>query len=162
MRGREGVGRSEGAGRRGPVRVVVDAEGRTPPSARVLDDQAPTLIAVAEDADTRLDADLLRLPRRDGGLDLEVLLRELAARDVVSVFLEGGPTLAGAFVRQGLVDRVVAYLAPALLGSGRAALGAAGVGTIADLHRLRFDEVSLIGPDVRLVARPVNQSGREK
>ncbi|NJP98036.1 bifunctional diaminohydroxyphosphoribosylaminopyrimidine deaminase/5-amino-6-(5-phosphoribosylamino)uracil reductase RibD [Nonomuraea sp. FMUSA5-5] len=157
-----GAGRGEGAGRRGPVRVVVDAEGRTPPFARVLDDQAPTLIAVAEDADPRLDADLLRLPRRDGGLDLEVLLRELAARDVVSVFLEGGPTLAGAFVRHGLVDRVVAYLAPALLGSGRAALGAAGVGTIADLHRLRFDEVSPIGPDVRLVARPVNQSGREK
>lgn len=144
-----------------PLRVVVDAEARTPQSARVLDDQAPTIIAIADDTGTTLKADLLRLPRRDGGLDLEALLRELARRDVVSVFLEGGPTLAGAFVRQGLVDRVVAYLAPALLGSGRAALGAAGVGTIAGLHRLTFDEISPIGPDVRLIARPFTQRGRE-
>ncbi|MEV0820356.1 bifunctional diaminohydroxyphosphoribosylaminopyrimidine deaminase/5-amino-6-(5-phosphoribosylamino)uracil reductase RibD [Nonomuraea rubra] len=157
-------GRLAGGGarsRRVPLRVVVDAEARTPRSARVLDDQAPTLIAIADDTDTTLKADLLRLPRRDGGLDLEALLRELARRDVVSVFLEGGPTLAGAFVRQGLVDRVVAYLAPALLGSGRAALGAAGVGTIAGLHRLTFDEISPIGPDVRLIARPFIQRGRE-
>ncbi|MFB4264292.1 bifunctional diaminohydroxyphosphoribosylaminopyrimidine deaminase/5-amino-6-(5-phosphoribosylamino)uracil reductase RibD [Nonomuraea sp. GTA35] len=156
-----GAGRGAGPGGRVPLRVVVDADARTPRSARVLDDQAPTLIAVADDADTRLKADLLRLPRRDGGLDLEALLRELAARDVVSVFLEGGPTLAGSFVRQGLIDRVVAYLAPALLGSGRAALGAAGVGTIGELHRLTFDEISPIGPDVRLIARPLTQRGRE-
>lgn len=147
-------------GGRVPLRVVVDAGARTPQSARVLDDQAPTLIAVADDSDTTLKADLLRLPRRDGGLDLEALLRELAARGVVSVFLEGGPTLAGSFVRQGLADRVVAYLAPALLGSGRAALGAAGVGTIGELHRLTFDEISPIGPDVRLIARPArNEAG---
>lgn len=149
-------------GGRSPLRVVVDPDGRTPPSARVLDDRAPTLVAVADDADTPLKADLLRLPRRDAGLDLAALLRELAAREVVGVFLEGGPTLAGSFVRQGLADRVVAYLAPALLGSGRAALGAAGVGTIGELHRLTFDEISPIGPDVRLIARPVTQPGREQ
>nr|WP_311132481.1 bifunctional diaminohydroxyphosphoribosylaminopyrimidine deaminase/5-amino-6-(5-phosphoribosylamino)uracil reductase RibD [Nonomuraea gerenzanensis] len=171
--GREGGAGPEGAGSEGsawreggrgrvPLRVVVDPDARTPQSARVLDDQAPTLIAVADDTDTSLKADLVRLPRRDTGLDLEALLRELAARDVVSVFLEGGPTLAGSFVRRGLVDRVVAYLAPALLGSGRAALGAAGVGTIGELHRLTFDEISPIGPDVRLVARPLTQPGREK
>ncbi|MGP4093051.1 bifunctional diaminohydroxyphosphoribosylaminopyrimidine deaminase/5-amino-6-(5-phosphoribosylamino)uracil reductase RibD [Nonomuraea sp. KM90] len=154
---------SPGAVVRGPLRVVVDPSARTPRDARVLDDQAPTLVAVADDVDTDLKADLLRLPRHDGGgLDLHALLRELAARGVVSVFLEGGPTLAGAFVEQGLVDRVVAYLAPALLGSGRAALGAAGVRTIGELHHLKFDEISPIGPDVRLIARPTTQPGREK
>ncbi|SDI04712.1 bifunctional diaminohydroxyphosphoribosylaminopyrimidine deaminase/5-amino-6-(5-phosphoribosylamino)uracil reductase RibD [Nonomuraea jiangxiensis] len=163
-RGRSGSaaeGGRERAGRGGrvPLRVVVDTEGRTPQSARVLDDQAPTLVAVADDAATELKADLLRLPRHAAGLDLHALLRELAARDVVSVFVEGGPTLAGAFVAQGLVDRVVAYLAPALLGSGRAALGPAGVSTIGELHRLTFDEISPIGPDVRLIARPTNQAG---
>ncbi|MFG6193802.1 bifunctional diaminohydroxyphosphoribosylaminopyrimidine deaminase/5-amino-6-(5-phosphoribosylamino)uracil reductase RibD [Nonomuraea sp. JJY05] len=149
------------AGRR-PVRVVVDTRGRTPQDARVLDDSAPTLVAVADNTDTGLKADLLRLPRHGHGLDLEALLRELAAREVVSVFLEGGPTLAGEFLRRGLVDRVVAYLAPALLGSGRAALGAAGVGTIGEMHRLTFDEISPIGPDVRLIARPATQPGREQ
>ncbi|WP_431909235.1 bifunctional diaminohydroxyphosphoribosylaminopyrimidine deaminase/5-amino-6-(5-phosphoribosylamino)uracil reductase RibD [Nonomuraea jabiensis] len=156
------VGDGRGAGGRGPLRVVVDTRGRTPQDARVLDDSAPTLVAIAEDADTELKADLLRLPRHGRGLDLEALLKELAAREVVSVFLEGGPTLAGEFLRQGLVDRVVAYLAPALLGSGRAALGAAGVGTIGEMHRLTFDEISPIGPDVRLIARPATQPGREQ
>ncbi|PRX62623.1 diaminohydroxyphosphoribosylaminopyrimidine deaminase [Nonomuraea fuscirosea] len=185
-----------------PLRVVVDPDGRTPPSARVLDGQAPTLVAVADDARTGIETDLLpapgraaapphapdreagessapgresgessapthevdlvRVPRRGAGLDLEALLRELAARGVVSVFLEGGPTLAGSFVGQGLVDRVVAYVAPALLGSGRAALGDAGVRTIGELPRLTFDEISQIGPDLRLIARPNPQPGREK
>ncbi|NUS03755.1 MAG: bifunctional diaminohydroxyphosphoribosylaminopyrimidine deaminase/5-amino-6-(5-phosphoribosylamino)uracil reductase RibD [Nonomuraea sp.] len=150
-------------GARPPLRVVVDPDGRTPPGARVLDDEAPTLIAVADDAATELKAGLLRLPRHpEGGLDLHALLGELAARGVVSVFLEGGPTLAGAFVRRGLVDRVVAYLAPALLGEGPAALGPAGVRTIAGLHRLTFDEFSPIGPDLRLIARPTPHQGREK
>ncbi|MEU5866293.1 MULTISPECIES: bifunctional diaminohydroxyphosphoribosylaminopyrimidine deaminase/5-amino-6-(5-phosphoribosylamino)uracil reductase RibD [unclassified Nonomuraea] len=151
-------------GARPPLRVVVDTEGRTPPTARVLDDEAPTLVAVADDAGTGLKAGLLRLPRHEpgGGLDLHALLRELAAREVVSVFLEGGPTLAGAFLRQGLIDRVYAYLAPALLGEGRAALGPAGVATISGVHRLTFDEFSPIGPDLRLTARPAPHQGREK
>jgi diaminohydroxyphosphoribosylaminopyrimidine deaminase/5-amino-6-(5-phosphoribosylamino)uracil reductase len=137
---------------------VVDSEGRTPPGARVLDGEAPVLVAVADDAvtalDTGLDADLVRLPRHEHGLDLRALLAELAGREVVSVFLEGGPTLAGSFLREGLVDRVVAYLAPALLGSGAAALADAGVATIAGLHRFAFDDISRLGPDLRLTARP--------
>jgi diaminohydroxyphosphoribosylaminopyrimidine deaminase/5-amino-6-(5-phosphoribosylamino)uracil reductase len=136
------------------LRVVVDSEGRTPPGARVLDGEAPVLVAVADDAVTALDADLVRVPRHEHGLDLRALLAELAGREVVSVFLEGGPTLAGSFLREGLVDRVVAYLAPALLGSGPAALADAGVATIAGLHRFAFDDISRLGPDLRLTARP--------
>ncbi|MEO3804103.1 bifunctional diaminohydroxyphosphoribosylaminopyrimidine deaminase/5-amino-6-(5-phosphoribosylamino)uracil reductase RibD [Nonomuraea sp. B1E8] len=149
-------------GVRAPLRVVIDTEGRTPQHARVLDDRAPTLVAVADDTRTGLKADLLRLPRHEDGLDLRALLRELAAREVVGVFLEGGPTLAGSFVRQGLADRVLAYVAPALLGSGSAALGSAGVGTIGEIHRLTFDDFSLIGPDLRLIARPAHPLGREQ
>ncbi|MET7464364.1 bifunctional diaminohydroxyphosphoribosylaminopyrimidine deaminase/5-amino-6-(5-phosphoribosylamino)uracil reductase RibD [Nonomuraea sp. NPDC005501] len=140
-----------------PLRVVVDSEGRTPPRARVLDGEAPTLVAVAPGAPTPFEspaAEVLRVPRDpDGGLDLVPLLRELARRDIVSVFLEGGPTLAGSFLRHGLVDRVVAYVAPALLGSGAAALGDAGVTGIAGIHRLVLDDVTRVGPDLRLTAR---------
>lgn len=136
------------------LRVVVDSAGRTPQTARVLDTAAPTLVAVADDAVTDLQTDLVRLPRTPSGLDLHALLKELARRRIVSVFLEGGPTLAGSFMREGLIDRVVAYLAPALLGSGRAAMGEAGVSTIADTHRLILQEVSPIGPDLRVTARP--------
>jgi diaminohydroxyphosphoribosylaminopyrimidine deaminase/5-amino-6-(5-phosphoribosylamino)uracil reductase len=81
-------------------------------------------------------------------------LAALFARDRQHVWLEGGPTVAAAFVRAGLVDRVVAYMAPALLGSGVAALGDAGLATVGDAIRLEFTDVTRIGPDVRLTARP--------
>ncbi|WP_231619026.1 bifunctional diaminohydroxyphosphoribosylaminopyrimidine deaminase/5-amino-6-(5-phosphoribosylamino)uracil reductase RibD [Nonomuraea sp. SBT364] len=153
----------DGSPGRIPLRVVVDPSGRTPPGARVLDDEAPTLVAVAEGVTTPRGAGLLPLPRHGAGLDLRALLKELAARDVVSVFLEGGPTLAGAFLAQGLTDRVVAYVAPALLGAGAPALGEAGVATIARAHRMSFDEISRIGPDLKIVARPqLAENSREK
>jgi diaminohydroxyphosphoribosylaminopyrimidine deaminase/5-amino-6-(5-phosphoribosylamino)uracil reductase len=73
----------------------------------------------------------------------------------VDVLLEGGPRLAGAFLAAGRVDRVLAYLAPALLGAGPAALADAGVGTIADIRRLQVDEVRRVGVDVVVDGRPV-------
>jgi diaminohydroxyphosphoribosylaminopyrimidine deaminase / 5-amino-6-(5-phosphoribosylamino)uracil reductase len=82
------------------------------------------------------------------------VLKALADRGVVDVLLEGGPRLAGAFVQAGRVDRVLAYLAPALLGAGPAALGAAGVGTIADIVRLQVDAVRVVGADVLVDGRP--------
>ena len=108
-----------------PLRVVVDRSGRTPSNARV----HPALVSDAP---------------------LPVLLKDLGDRGVVHVLLEGGPTLAGAFWREGLVDEVVAYVAPALLGAGPAALQDAGIGTIDDALRLHLTDVRRFGDDVRL------------
>jgi diaminohydroxyphosphoribosylaminopyrimidine deaminase / 5-amino-6-(5-phosphoribosylamino)uracil reductase len=91
---------------RQPLRTVVDSNARTPADARVLDDAAPTLIAVADDADaSSLEgrADIVRLPHSDAGLDLHVL-KALGERGVSSVLVEGGPTLAGSFLAAGLID----------------------------------------------------------
>ncbi|GAA2917290.1 hypothetical protein GCM10020221_11790 [Streptomyces thioluteus] len=140
-----------------PWRVIVDTNARTPADARVLDAAAPTLIAVAEDADAaHLDdvATLVRLPRVKEGLDIAALLRELNQRGVRGMFLEGGPTLAASFVSAGLVDRVIAYIAPALLGQGKSALQGGTIGTIGDILRCDLLDVARSGPDVRLVARP--------
>jgi diaminohydroxyphosphoribosylaminopyrimidine deaminase / 5-amino-6-(5-phosphoribosylamino)uracil reductase len=143
-----------------PLRVVIDTEAAAVrPGARILDDAAPTLIAVAEDAPKgELDgaAELLRLPRAaDGpGLDLTALLEALHAREVRSVLLEGGPTLAGAFVRAGAVDEVIGYVAPVLLGAGPPALAEAGIATIAQALRLTVTETVRIGPDLRITAVP--------
>ncbi len=81
----------------------------------------------------------------------------------VHVFLEGGPTLAAAFVREGLVDEVVAYVAPALLGGGRSAVGDLGRTTIADALRLRLLDATTVGTgaeaDVRLTLAPTPTPG---
>ncbi|MFE9844137.1 bifunctional diaminohydroxyphosphoribosylaminopyrimidine deaminase/5-amino-6-(5-phosphoribosylamino)uracil reductase RibD [Streptomyces goshikiensis] len=139
-----------------PLRVVLDTRATVRPGARVLDDAAPTLIAVAEDADTGHlpGVDLVRLPADANGISVHALLAELHRRGVRSVLLEGGPTLAGAFVAAGAVDKVVGYLAPVLLGAGRTALGDAGIDTITDALRLRITETVRIGPDLRVTAVP--------
>jgi diaminohydroxyphosphoribosylaminopyrimidine deaminase/5-amino-6-(5-phosphoribosylamino)uracil reductase len=74
-------------------------------------------------------------------------------RGIVSVLLEGGPTLAAAFMTAGLVDRVIGYVAPALLGAGPPAIGDLGVGTIAEAVRFRLCEAVRVGDDVRLTMR---------
>lgn len=123
---------------RQPLRVVADRRGRVPRSARVFDDAAPTLVTSAADP--------------------AGILAELYARGVRHVLLEGGATLAGSFVRDGLVDRVVAYVAPALLGAGPSALTGTGIGTIDHARRLRLDDVTQIGSDIRLTARPEKEA----
>ncbi|MFB7834515.1 bifunctional diaminohydroxyphosphoribosylaminopyrimidine deaminase/5-amino-6-(5-phosphoribosylamino)uracil reductase RibD [Streptomyces sp. NPDC056056] len=139
-----------------PLRVVVDTEATAvKPGARVLDDAAPTLIAVADDAAVALDGtEVVRLPRAARGLSVPALLDALHARGVRSVLLEGGPTLAGAFVAAGAVDQVVGYLAPVLLGAGPNALADAGISTITEALRLDITETVRVGPDLRVTAAP--------
>jgi diaminohydroxyphosphoribosylaminopyrimidine deaminase/5-amino-6-(5-phosphoribosylamino)uracil reductase len=121
-----------------PLRVVLDSRGRTPHDAKVRNDAAPTLVLTE---------------RETGRHDVAGVLRLLHERGVVNVLLEGGPTVAAAFLTAGLVDRVVAYLAPALLGAGPSAVADLGVGTIGDALRLRLCEVARVGDDVRLTLR---------
>jgi diaminohydroxyphosphoribosylaminopyrimidine deaminase / 5-amino-6-(5-phosphoribosylamino)uracil reductase len=90
----------------------------------------------------------------------EAALKELFSRDRQHVFLEGGPTLAAAFVRAGLVDEVVAYVAPMLLGAGRNAVADLGITTISDALHLTVTDVTVLPPvnetddtDVRITLR---------
>ncbi len=117
---------------RQPMRVIVGLRD-IPVGARVLDDAAPTLHLRTHDP-------------------LEVLTA-LFARDVRHVLLEGGPTVAAAFVRAGVVDAVRWYVAPALLGAGPSALGDAGMSTVSEALRLQVIDVARVGADVRIDAR---------
>ncbi|MEU7109935.1 bifunctional diaminohydroxyphosphoribosylaminopyrimidine deaminase/5-amino-6-(5-phosphoribosylamino)uracil reductase RibD [Streptomyces sp. NPDC046215] len=140
-----------------PLRVVLDRTGSIPPGARVLDDTAPTLVAVGDSAPKpQLPGghEVLVLPETGGRLDPAVLLDELYGRGLRSVLLEGGARLAADFAGRGLLDRVVAYVAPMLLGSGgRAVLDGFGAGTLTEGLRLHLDEVRRLGDDVRMVLR---------
>ncbi|MDT7581481.1 MAG: diaminohydroxyphosphoribosylaminopyrimidine deaminase, partial [Pseudonocardiales bacterium] len=84
----------------------------------------------------------------------DAVLAALQERGLVDVLLEGGPRLAGAFVAAHRVDRVLAFVAPALLGAGPAALGDAGVVSMDGIERLQVDEVRRVGTDVVIDARP--------
>ena len=110
---------------------VVMGERDLDPGRRVFDDRAETVHLRTRD------------PR--------AALATLFARDCQHVFLEGGPTVAAAFVRAGLVDEVIAYVAPMLLGSGRSAVGDLGIGSIADALHLELTDVTVLaghdGPD---------------
>lgn len=118
---------------RQPLRVVMGHRA-LPSTARVLDGAAETW-----HARTREPAEVLA---------------GLHDRGVRQVWLEGGPTVAAAFLRAGLVDEVVAYLAPTLLGSGRPAVADLGVPTLGQALPLRFDEVTPLGSDLRVRATP--------
>ncbi len=99
------------------------------------------------------DAESLHLRTRDP----HEALRELRARDRQHVFLEGGPTLASAFLRAGLVDEIVVYVAPMLLGAGRSAVGDLGITTISEALRPRVVDVTVLDDEehnVRLTLAP--------
>ena len=122
-----------------PLRVVLDRRGRVPATARVLDAAAPTLVSRAADP--------------------AALLAELWDRDVRRVLLEGGPTLAAAFLGAGLVDEVLLHLAPQLLGAGPALVGDLGISTMAAALQLETVEVTPLGRDVQVRLRPTRHTG---
>jgi diaminohydroxyphosphoribosylaminopyrimidine deaminase / 5-amino-6-(5-phosphoribosylamino)uracil reductase len=140
---------------RDPLRVVLDADARTPLAAKVLRSGDPqrTIVFTARDAEQRRakrlrDAGVLvaTLPRAEGGLDAAAGLRWLAEHGVNSVLSEGGPRLASSLLSAKLVDRLVLIVAPVAGGEGQHAL--AGLGAI-DLNSLRARR---LGSDVLIEA----------
>lgn len=144
-----------------PLRVVADSSGRTSPTARVFDGSAPVLIVTTTEVPAervaeweRAGADVVRAGTREGGVDLEACLDELGRRGLCHVLCEGGPTLAGSFAAQGLVDRFVFFLAPKLIGGEAPGVLGTGAKTLADAWELEIERVRTVGPDIRVDARP--------
>lgn len=144
-----------------PCRVVVDSSGRTSPQARIFDDAAPTLVLTTPDVPdevreswVRAGADVVELPRGEGGVHLGSALGALGRMGMCDLLCEGGPTLAGAAVHAGLVDRFLLYLAPKLVGGDAPGLLSSGVKTIADAWSLDVENITRVGTDIRIDARP--------
>jgi diaminohydroxyphosphoribosylaminopyrimidine deaminase/5-amino-6-(5-phosphoribosylamino)uracil reductase len=93
-------------------------------------------------------------PGEAGGVDLGCLLKVLGKREIQDVLIEGGPTLAWSAVERSLVDRLVIYVAPKLIGGDRApsALGGAGIGAIGEAIQLDVKRVEWVGVDLRIEA----------
>ena len=113
-----------------PLRVVLDTRGRLAGDRRVFDENAATLAVYALDMvpDYPDDVAAFAVPRDGDGLDLHAMLSQLAQRDINEVQVEAGATLCGALLRDGLVDELLLYLAPVLLGDkGRPLFAGLGI-----------------------------------
>jgi len=154
--------RLDGATRQ-PLRVLLDSALRVPPQARMFDREGPALVFTAS-TDGARRAELERrgvrvesaAPAAGGGLALEPILRRLAGLQANEVWVEAGARLVGALLQGRLVDELIVYLAPSLIGPGGLAL--AQLPDIAHLDerlQLRFTECVPVGPDLRLTAVPL-------
>jgi diaminohydroxyphosphoribosylaminopyrimidine deaminase/5-amino-6-(5-phosphoribosylamino)uracil reductase len=123
----------------------------------VLDAQ-PMPVVIGE-SETAPDAAVRRHPRAPlfyATHDLRAVLADLAEQGVQRVFVEGGPTLASAFLRESLADELLVYVAPVLLGGSRLALGDIGVPSIDDARRLAVASIHNLGDDLLVVAHPAD------
>ena len=151
---------------RQPHLVVVDSRLDMPLNARLLKtlgegEQARQIwIYTAADPKAEKRAALqamgvtvIDMPGPGGKVDLAAMLRDLARREINELHIEAGHKLNGSFIREGLVDEVVLYLAPQLLGPGQSMANLPSLTSLSDAVKLAFHSVDRIGPDLRLILR---------
>ena len=145
-----------------PLRVIVDSRLATPPQSRILDAPGQVLIYAAQAqpqqpqqaALAERGAEIAFAPGAGGKVDLPAMLADLAKRGVNELHVEAGHKLNGSFVREGLVDEFLVYMAPKLLGQGRELAAFGPLTRLEDGVALRFESVTQLGGDLRILARP--------
>lgn len=160
-----GLDDTEQVVRRQPLRVVLDSQGRMPESAKILRQPGKTLVVslqpapayfnqLASSQDSSAELEWLQLAGLENRIDLNLLLAELAQRECNELLVETGATLAGSFVRQGLVDELVIYQAMTLLGSEARPLLELPLQQMNQQRRLVLQDSRVLGNDVRLTLKP--------
>ncbi|WP_278427379.1 bifunctional diaminohydroxyphosphoribosylaminopyrimidine deaminase/5-amino-6-(5-phosphoribosylamino)uracil reductase RibD [Pantoea dispersa] len=142
---------------RQPVRVVIDSQQRVTPQHRLIAQPGETWLMRTE-ADAQSwppGVSQIEVPPRGEQLDLVAMMMLLGQRQINSVWVEAGAGLAGALLQAGLVDELIVYLAPKLLGNAARGLCALpGLETLADAPALNFSDVRQVGDDLRLTLTP--------
>ncbi len=145
-----------GTAKKQPLRVIVDSKGRTPVSAQIFRESGKTLVALGrsltpeeQGAFAEVGAELLELASSEGLIDLSKLMEKLGGRGITSVLVEGGGTLLGSLFDYGLVDKVIAFIAPIIIGGEKAkvAVGGKGIEKVADSLKLKDVNLEKIGED---------------
>lgn len=142
---------------RQPLRVVVDSRLEIDPAARILQPPGQALVYTTRHGQALAGehVEVATLPATaDGKTDLAALLDDLARRGINELHVEAGHKLNGSLVRAGLVDELLLYLAPKLIGTGREIAAFGPLAQLGDAVALEFLDTQAIGPDLRLIARP--------
>ena len=145
---------------RQPALVLVDSTLQVSLTASIFMTERPVFIYTAVQTDPRITAlrsrgvEVIVLAGPDGKVDLPAMLRDLGRREINELHVEAGARLTGALMAAGLVDELLLYLAPKLLGSGRGIAQLPVLEHVVDAQALEFMSVERVGPDLRLLARP--------
>ena len=150
---------AERASQKQPLRVVLDSALKTPGNARVLDGTAPTLIChrpglVVPAGLGAASTEFAELPEAETGLDLAALMAVLDGRQSNEILVECGPRLAGAFLQAGLLDEIIVYMAPVLMGSSARPLLELPLETMSQKVPLAIEDIRKVGDDWRITAVP--------
>jgi diaminohydroxyphosphoribosylaminopyrimidine deaminase/5-amino-6-(5-phosphoribosylamino)uracil reductase len=147
-------------GHRRPLRVLLDKNAHVSLDAKIFDTQAKTLWCTAKTTTENLPTHIEHWPTTFSNIthafDLHALLAELAKRQCNEVLVEAGATLAGHFLQAKLVDEMIIYIAPKLLGSTARPLFSLPFDTMAEAHNLTVTDVRAIGPDWRFTVTPIH------
>lgn len=142
---------------RQPTRIILDSHNRVTPQHKVIQQDGPCwLVRVdADDQPWPANIEQLLLPQHGNGVDLVLLMMQLGKRQINSIWVEAGPQLAGALLQAGVVDELILYIAPKLLGSNaRGLCELTGLTSLAQAPEFVFSEVRQVGPDLRLRLKP--------
>ncbi|WP_438499714.1 bifunctional diaminohydroxyphosphoribosylaminopyrimidine deaminase/5-amino-6-(5-phosphoribosylamino)uracil reductase RibD [Pantoea ananatis] len=142
---------------RQPVRVIVDSQNRVTPHHKLIEQSGETWLMRQQVDDRHWPETVTQIPvpLRDSQLDLVALMMVLGQRQINSVWVEAGATLAGALIQAGLVDELIVYVAPKLLGNdARGLCQLAGLTQLADAPVFAFRDIRQVGDDVRLTLTP--------
>ena len=144
---------------RQPLRILVDSRLEVDPTARVFEGEGSALVVCATDDAARRERltaagiEVLKIPNESGKVDLAALMTRLAARSINEVHVEAGFKLNGSLVAAGVVDELLVYLAPMLIGEAQGMVHLPALSDLAQAQRLTFREVTQVGDDVRILAR---------
>lgn len=141
------------AAEHGPIRIVLDSDGRTPSTARILSSDAPTFVLTASQSAADRYESAVSIPSGGEQLDLTAVLGWLGQQGCNDILVEAGSTLVGSLVAQDLIDEWVIYQAPMLLGSAARPAHNAKFDALADASRYVFFSHDLIGDDLRIIMR---------
>ena len=137
-----------GMAKKQPLRVVLDACGRTPPVARVFNEPGNVLMVLGEKVNAvqkkvyvKLGAEILELPSKRGLIDLDKLMLGLGQKQITSVLVEGGATLLGSLCDRNLVDKATVFIAPIIIGGEKARTAIGGKGVDKVVNSLKLERV---------------------